>query len=132
MKLDNDIKELMAFLYSRENMVRYEFSFDKRDNHFYARVFITETIYWTISFVASGLCNVREWSVTKSFYHPSPRVTYLNKYLHKYRDGYNNYCTAPISNVLHALEKIQPKLGGTQDRYNYRPWRSIRKATGMF
>ena len=133
MKLTNDMKELMAFLYSRENIVRYEFSFDKRDSDFYARIFLTETIYWTISFSKdSNKVKVLEYSTVKSCYHPTTRCTFINKYLKKYRCGRNYYCELTVQDLLRALEKVEQQLGGTQDKWTYGPWRRARRATVRF
>ena len=133
MKLTNDMKELMAFLYSRENMVRYEFSFDKRDSDFRARIFLTETIYWTVSFPKdSDKIRVAEYSTTKACYHPSTRCTYINKYLKKYRCGLNYYCDLTVQDLLRALIKIEPRLAGVQDKTSYSPWRGVRRATVRF
>lgn len=133
MKLTNDMKELMAFLYSRDNIVRYEFSFDKRDSGFYARIFFTEKNYWVVSFPKnSNKIEVLEYFVAKSSYHPTIRCTYLNKYLKKYRCGNNYYCSLTVQDLLRALEKVEQNLHDVSDKHSYSYWRDARRATVMF
>ena len=133
MKLSKEQKELMAFLYSRENMVRYEFSFDKRDSDFRARIFLTETTYWTVSFIKdTDKVRVTEYSTTKACYHPSTRCTFINRFLKKYRCGYNYYCELSTQDLFRVLTKVEQRLGGVQDRDSYSPWRGVRRATVKF
>ena len=131
-ELDNDIKLIMSFLFARDSAQSFEFTFDKRDNHFTARLFLTENVYWVIEpSDRSGFVKVREYRVSKSYYYPTPMVTYINKYLKKYRDGYNYSAELSLNDLYLVLDKLpKPKLA--EDRDTHYPWRDVRRATVRF
>lgn len=134
MKLTNDMKAMLAYCYQHENIVRYEYSFDKRDGKLVTRIFLTETIYWSITFEPDDGTDVLliEYNTVKSSYHPTTRCTYINKYLRKYRAGYNYYCKLPLSAVLKALDKVTQHLDDINEKGFYSPWRGVRRATVRF
>lgn len=133
MKLTNEQKLLIAFCYTDANALRYEFIFDKPCDYFAVRFFLDEYSYFLVEFDAdkSDICTVREWETVKSFYHPSPRCTYLNKYMRKYRNK-DKTCTLTVQDLTKILSKIPMPQGFTRDRSSYRPWRETRRASGRF
>lgn len=133
MKLTKEMKELMAFLYSRPGMIHYEFSFDKRDNYLAVRIFFNEWTYWTVTFTPdSDVVIVTEWATTKSSYHPSARVGFINRYLKKYRDT-SFSVKLSVYDLIRVLDRIDTtKSFNTPDRGSYSPWRGVRRATVKF
>lgn len=131
-ELPNDIKLIMSFLFARDSAQSFEFTFDKRDNHFMARLFLSEGVYWLIEpSDKSGYVKVREYRVSKCYYYPTSMVTYINKYLKKYRNGYNYSAELSLNDLYLVLDKLpKPKLAS--DRDSYSPWREIRRATVRF
>jgi hypothetical protein len=139
MHLSNSMKQLMAYCYSNENAIHYEYSFDKRDESFTVRFFLTEHNYFAITLKGNDTdCEVREYNVTKSWYHPSTRVTYLNKYFKKYRVDASTYmylAIVPINVVLEKLSTISAssiKLTNIAEKDKYNAWRGVFRATAKF
>lgn len=133
MKLTNDMKLLIAFCYSDANALRYEFIFDKPCDYFAVRFFLDEYSYFLVEFNEDkpDIVRVTEWETVKSFYHPSDRCTYLNKYLKRYRDK-GKSSTLTVQELTERLHNIPMPQGFTRDRSSYRPWRETRRASGRF
>lgn len=133
MQLTKEMKYLIAFCYSDANALRYEFVFDKPCNYFAVRFFLDEYSYFLVEFDKDKpyIVHVIELETCKSFYHPSPRCTYLNKYLRKYRDE-DKSCTLNVEDLTKRLHTIPLPQGFTMDRDSYRPWREIRRASGRY
>ena len=133
MKLTNEMKLLIAFCYSDANALRYEFVFDKPNNYFVVRFFMDEYTYLYVEFdkTTPYIVHVREWETVKSLYHPSPRCTYLNKYMRKYRNK-DKTCTLNVEDLTKILNKIPTPQGFMHDRVSYRPWRDVRRASGRY
>lgn len=126
-KLNSDMKQLMAYCYSNDNIISYEFDMDKRDNYFACRIFVEENRYLLISSIhdtdgtIGNLYSVSEFLVVKSHFHPVKRVGVLNKYFHKYRLAYKDEILATIPEILKCLDKFNVNLGlflGTSRRNN--------------
>ena len=129
--MKNDMKLLMALCYTRPNIVRYECSFDKRDKgNFKLRVFLTETDYLCIEVIEPGTCEVRHFCVSKSFYYPSSRVGYINKYFKKYRDNGSYSVKVPTEVVINVLDGISEPYLNDKAFDNPYPWSTIIRATG--
>jgi hypothetical protein len=133
MQLTKEMKYLIAFCYSDANALRYEFIFDKPCDYFAVRFFLDEYTYFLVEFDEANayIVHVRELETTKSCYHPSPRCTYLNKYLKKYRNN-DKSCTLNVQDLTKRLHTIPLPQGFTGDRKSYLPWRSVRRASGRY
>ena len=126
-KLNSDMKQLMAYCYSNDNIISYEFDMDKRDNYFACRIFIEENRYLLISSLRdndgdiSATYSVEEFLVVKSHFHPVKRVGILTKYFRKYKIPYHSYILATMPEILKCLDKIETNLSlflGTSRRNN--------------
>lgn len=133
MKLTNEMKLLIAFCYTDANALRYEFVFDKPCNYFAIRFFMNEYSYLYVEFDKdiSHVVHVREWECVKSHYHPSDRCTHLNKYMRRYRNP-DKTCTLHVQDLIKILSKMPLPQGFTCDRTTYKPWRSVRRASGRY
>ena len=134
MKLTKTQKLLIAFCYSDNNALRYEFVFDKPCDYFAVRFFLNEYSYFLVEFPDennSDKVRVTEWETVKSSYHPSDRCTHLNKYLSKYRDD-GKSSTLNVQDLTKRLHNIPMPQGFMRDRSSYRPWRETRRASGRF
>lgn len=136
MHLSNSMKQLMAYCYSKENAIHYEYAFDKRDESFMVRFFLSETDYLSIQLKGNDIeCDVRHYNIAKSSYHPSTRAGYISKYFNKYRVNGSYTVKVPINVVLSTLEKIQVstiKLADIKDKDSYKEWRNVYRATSRF
>ena len=134
--LTDDVKTLMAHLMSPNDIKYYEFCFDERDKAFKLRLFIRENVYFSILLKdGDNKITVREYQVNKSYYHPSEKVHYINKYFKKFRDGYNYSATMTIEDFLKALPKIKIDLDNLDFEYkrdSYYGWQDIRRATTLY
>ena len=130
--LTDDVKTLMAHLMSPNDIKYYEFCFDERDKAFKLRLFIRENVYFSILLKdGDNKITVREYQVNKSYYHPSEKVHYINKYFKKFRDGYNYSATMTIED----FPKIKIDLDNLDFEYkrdSYYGWQDIRRATTLY
>jgi hypothetical protein len=133
MKLTNEQKFLIAFCYSDANALRYEFVFDKPCDYFAVRFFLNEYSYFLVEFDEEKpyIVKVTELETIMSSYHPSNRVTYLNKYLKKYRDD-DKSATLNVQDLTKRLSSIPMPQGFARDRKSYRAWSTVRRASGRF
>ena len=134
MKLTNEQKLLIAFCYTDSNALRYEFVFDKPCEYFAVRFFLDECSYFLVEFPDENdpsIVKVTEWETIKSIYHPSDRCNYLNKYLKRYRDV-DKSSTLTVQELVKRLNLIPMPQGFTRDRSTYKPWYSVRRASGRY
>ena len=140
MNLTKEMKTLMAYCYVRDAAHHYEYVLDKRDGHQAVRLFLSELQYLYLEVTdEEDIIRVTHYEVVKSYYYPSPRCGYLNKYFKKYRAGnYNGASIAlvPLGNLIQILETIDATsvYSAMSDSSNRatNPYISIRRATGRF
>lgn len=125
MKLDMYMKKLMAYLYATPKFKLYDFSFDKRDNLFKVTIYLTDSQYWTVLFVEDKI-HILEWHTNQSSWYPGNRVTYLNKYLKKFKTSDRNkyywyvYADCTVEDLIKALDKMsEPLLKVEADNRKY-------------
>lgn len=125
MKLDMYMKRLMAYLYATPKFKMYDFSFDKRDNQFKATIYLTDSQYWTVLFVEDRV-HILEWHTNQSSWYPGNRVTYLNKYLKKFRTSnrekyyWYSYADCTVEDLIKALDNMsEPSFTVTAENRKY-------------
>ena len=114
MILDANMRKLMAYLYATPKFKLYEFAFDKRDNLFKATIYLTDEQYWTCIFQKdTDKVLVSEWHTNQSAWYPGNRVTYINKYLKKYKKQDRNsifrwytFAEVDLDILIKALDKM--------------------------
>ena len=132
MKLNEDMKKLMLYLFNSDKFSRYDIGYDKREDTqspLKITIYLSETQWWTVIF--TDKITVREWYQSKTYWRPSDRVTFINKYLKKYRNtGRGEWGTASldIDTLISILEnKVkEPTLLDPKDLHH---WYPVRKAT---
>ena len=108
--LEKENLKIILLAQTLKNFKSYEVCYDERDNCFRLRLFIKDDTYFIITKNEDDTYTLREYKVYRSSYHPSPQVTYINKYFKKYRggSGYKNYTCDNIT--FDSLKEILPKV----------------------
>lgn len=122
--MTDTMKKLMIFCNNSDNAERYEFCFNKDKNILSIRFFTAPDHCVLLQCGVSDFITVKELHWVTSYYSPSKRVTYIRKYLDKYRIktpwGYKTY-TAEVNleQAIRFLKKLKFDKNSTYYRVNF-------------